>query len=290
MRTPSESFGNEAQLEEYDEWMRQVEKVQLAELPGLERCENISHVSQERIRGIRADPSGHWAGLSEETIRPMVIETKLKNREKRKYGLFLQLQKRTPLDSATSHRVSVRGTQALQAQAGKYGIGTEAIEMRETVAQLAFLDHEKAEFAKFERNREKQKVKGSSQHQKEIEQLSETCMSQNEGGTATSPDGAQANNSKALDLSGAASKISSTGRGARGEARVSDSKLQMPTSLALSRGFGGATLSQMMGIGDDEQLVKRLVSLSPESSMFDKRPEFSPGETTWETLKNMPLD
>lgn len=74
------------------------------------------------------------------------------------------------------------------------------------------------------------------------------------------------------------------------QAKTPESKLQIPTYLALSRGFGVATSSQMMGIGDDEQLVKWLVSLGPGSDMFDGNPEFASGETTWETLKNMPLD
>lgn len=73
----------------------------------------------------------------------------------------------------------------------------------------------------------------------------------------------------------------------------------MPTSLALLRGFGGATLSQMMGIAYDEVLVKQRVFLGPGNSAFGKRLEFSPGfgkrlefspgETTWEILENMPL-
>lgn len=146
MRTPSKSVGNETQLGRYDEWMRQVEKFQLAELPGLESFKNISRVSQERIRDTRADPSGQWTGLSEETIRHMVIEIKLKKRAKRKFDIFLQLQKRNSLDNTTSRRISVRGTQAIGTQTRKYSIGAEAGEMRETVAQMAFWDHEKAEF------------------------------------------------------------------------------------------------------------------------------------------------
>jgi hypothetical protein len=198
MITPPESISNELQPERYDEWMQQTKKVQLEDLPGLESFESISQVSQERIQGLRADPSGKWAGLSEETIRRMVIKTKLKKRAKRKYDLFLRLQKRAPSDSTMSPRFSVRGGQMVQAQARKYGIGTEAVEARETVAQLAFWDHEKAEFAKFERDLlstqsntaeilcsganalGKQKTKRPSQHKRGCEQFLETFMSQND--------------------------------------------------------------------------------------------------------------
>lgn len=123
IRTPSESVSNETQLERYDEWIHQVGKVQLAQFPELESFEKISQVSHEKIRDIRADSSGKWAGLSEETIRHMVIKIKLKKRAKRKYDLFLRLQTRTPLDSTTGRQFSVRGTQMIQGQARKYGTG-----------------------------------------------------------------------------------------------------------------------------------------------------------------------
>ncbi|OBT85125.1 hypothetical protein VE02_06468 [Pseudogymnoascus sp. 03VT05] len=308
MITPPESVSNETQPGRYDEWMHQVNKVQLAELPGLESFENISQVSQEEIRGIKAGSSGKWAALSEEAIRHMVIKLKLKKRAKRKYDLFLRLQRQAPSDGTTSHRFSVSGMQMIWTQARKYGIGTEAVETRETAAQSAFWDHEKDEFAKFEQDLlstrsntpevlpsdatspEKQQTKGPSQDQRELEQFSETFVSQNEGERATGPGGTQANATEVMNLLDAPSTINSPERGDMERTKTPDSKLQMPTCLALSRGFGVATLSQMMGIGDDEQLVKRLISLSPGSSMFDKRHEFAPGETTWETLKNMPVD
>ena len=138
MRTPSESVSNGTQLELYDEWIHQVGKVQLAQFPELESFEKISQVSQEKIRDIRADSSGKWAGLSEETIRHMVIKIKLKKRAKRKYDMLLRLQTRTPSDSTTGRQFSVRGTQMVQGQARKYGIGTEAVGVRESVSQLAF--------------------------------------------------------------------------------------------------------------------------------------------------------
>ncbi|KFY87246.1 hypothetical protein V500_07049 [Pseudogymnoascus sp. VKM F-4518 (FW-2643)] len=307
-RTPSESVSNETQQERYDEWIHQVGKVQLAQFPELESFENISQVSQEKIRGIRADSSGKWAGLSEETIRHMVIKIKLRTRAKRKYDLFLRLQTPTPSDSTTGRQFSVRGTQMVQGQARKYGIGTEAVGARESVSKLAFWDHERAGFAKFERDLaktrsntpsvlpldakalEKQQTKGPYQHQREFEQFSETFMPRNEGERPTSLGSTHANATKSSNILGASSRVSSVEREAMEQAKVPDSKLQMPTSLALSRGFGGATLSQMMGIDYDEQLIKQLVSLNPGSFMFDKQPEFAPGETTWETLKNMPLD
>ncbi|OBT78772.1 hypothetical protein VF21_02524 [Pseudogymnoascus sp. 05NY08] len=302
MITPPESVSNETQLERYDEWLHQVNKVRLAELPGLKGFENISHVSHDEIRGIREDSSGKWAGLSEEAIRHMVIKIKLKKRAKRKYDLFLRLQKRAPSDSTTSHQFSARSMQIIRTQARKYGIGTEAVETRETVAQLAFWDHEKDEFAKFEQDflstqsnntdilpldeihHEKEQSKGSSEHQRELEQFSET-MPRNERESTTGPSDTPANGTKAGDLLGTCSEF-----GFAEIEAMEQAKVLMPTYLALSRGFGGATLCQMMGIGDDEQLVERLVCLGPESAMLDKQPEFAPGETTWETLKNMPLD
>lgn len=131
--------------------MYEVDKVQLAELQGLEIYVNISQVSQEKIRGLRADSSGKWAGMSEETIQNMVIKKKLKKRAKRKYDLFVQLQKRSPLGSTAGRLISVKEMQTISAHARKYGVRTEAMEMRETIAQLAFWDHEKAGFEKFER-------------------------------------------------------------------------------------------------------------------------------------------
>ncbi|KFZ14418.1 hypothetical protein V501_03236 [Pseudogymnoascus sp. VKM F-4519 (FW-2642)] len=308
MITPPESVSNEPQPERYDEWMQQAKKVQLEDLPGLESFESISQVSRERIQGLRADPSGKWAGLSEETIRRMVIKTKLKKRAKRKFDLFLRLQKRAPSDTTASPRFSVRRMQMIQAQARKYGIGTEAVEARETVAQLAFWDHEKAEFAKFERDLlstrsnapealssganapEKRKTKRTSQHKRECEQFPETTMSQNEDEREIGPGGTQANATEVINLLGTRSTANSPERGDMEQEKTPDSKFQMPTTLALSRGFGGATLSQMMGIGDDEQLVEQLVSLGPGDAIFDRQRRFAPGETTWETLNNMPLD
>lgn len=275
--------------------------MQLEDLPGLESFESMSQISQERIQGLRADPSGKWAGVSEETIRRMVIKTRLKKRAKRKYDLFLRLQKRAPSDSTTNPRFSLRGVQMIQAQARKYGIGTEPVEARETVAQLAFWDHEKAEFAKFERDLlltrgntsevlQKQKTKRPSQHKRECEQFSETFMPQNEDEREISPGSTQSNATEVINLLGTRSTANSPERGDMEQEKTPDSKFQMPTTLALSRGFGGATLSQMMGIGDDERLMKRLVSLGPGDAIFDRQPEFAPGETTWETLNNMPLD
>lgn len=120
--------------------------------------------------------------------------------------------------------------------------------------------------------RVEQQIKRPSQHQMGFEQPSETFTPANKSEGATDSGGTQSNTTKSSNISGAYRDISLEREAM--EQAISDSKLQMPTGLALSRGFGDATLSQMMGICDDEQLVKLLVSLSPENSIFDKRPEF----------------
>ncbi|KFY28186.1 hypothetical protein V491_00587 [Pseudogymnoascus sp. VKM F-3775] len=189
-------------------------------------------------------------------------------------------------------------------RARKYDIGEMK---RDKVAQLGLWDHEKVGFGKFEREllstpsnipnilslhvkvRDKQKTTRPSQYGGEFEHFPDTFIPQNKSESSASPGVAQVDTTKLLKPLGASCRVRSAERGAMEKSKNSGSKLQMSTSLALSKGFGGTTLSQIMGIGDDEQLVKWLVSLGPESSMLDRRPEFAPGETTWETLKSMPL-
>lgn len=236
-------------------------------------------------------------------------------------------------------------------QARKHGIRTEAGELREIVAQLAFWDYEKAKFEKFEQTMEStrndtprdipldaevqrhpqegisnlvsmgkpeqlrvsleteyeqiidsavnaalitvgdenRQSRRPSQRQSELGELVKPCILRNEG-EATSPGGTQTGTTRAFTLVDATTRLSAEHTELLQHVEVSDTKLQMLTGLSLSRGFGGATLSQMIGIGTDEELVQQQVSLSPESSMLDEWPEFAPQETTWETLDIMPLD
>lgn len=195
-----------------------------------------------------------------------------------------------------------------RARVRKYDIGTETAETkREEIAQLGLWDHEKASFAKFGRELlstpsdipsvlaldvkvlDKQTTSKPSEYRREFEHLSDTLIPQRNDERSVSPGGALVDVAKSFKPLGTSCRVSSMERGME-QSGNPGSKLQMPTNLALSKGFGGATLSQVMGIGDDEQLMKWLVYLGPQSSMLDKRPEFAPGETTWETLKSIPLD
>lgn len=172
---------------------------------------------------------------------------------------------------------------------------------------MGLWDHEKASFAKFGRELlstpsnipsvlaldvkvlDKQATSGPSKYRRDFEHLSDTLIPQRKDEIPVSPGGALVDAAKSFKPPGTSCRVGSMERGME-LSENPGSKLQMPTNLALSKGFGGATLSQMMGIGDDEQLMKWLVTLGPESSMLNKRPGFAPGETTWETLKSMPLD
>lgn len=87
IRTGLESVSNETRLELHDEWRQQAEKVQIVE-PQLKRFENVSRVSEQRIKDIRASSGGEWVGTSGETIPHTVIKLKLKKRARGKHDQF----------------------------------------------------------------------------------------------------------------------------------------------------------------------------------------------------------